>query len=163
MGSASLYTSSENLWAVSNTGNFISNPNGPQYIAQTGSQITGTLDSELYKTARISPSSLRYYGLGLKNGIYSVELHFAEIGMVDSHSWKGLGRRIFDVYIQVCWKLPFTLRNFEKLVQETETVFAVRHLCACLMVINARLALGRESSQGLQHKRSSWWIQESLD
>lgn len=100
MGSASLYTSSENLWAVSNTGNFISNPNGPQYIAQTGSQITGTLDSELYKTARISPSSLRYYGLGLKNGIYSVELHFAEIGMVDSNSWKGLGRRIFDIYIQ---------------------------------------------------------------
>ncbi|KAG6772811.1 hypothetical protein POTOM_024234 [Populus tomentosa] len=100
MGSASLYTSSENLWAVSNTGNFISNPNGPQYIAQTGFQITGTLDSELYKTARISPSSLRYYGLGLKNGIYSVELHFAEIGMVDSNSWKGLGRRIFDIYIQ---------------------------------------------------------------
>ena len=102
MGAASLYTSSDNLWAVSNTGNFISNPNGPQYLTQTGSQITGTLDSELYKTARISPSSLRYYGLGLKNGRYSVELHFAEIGMDDSHSWKGLGRRLFDIYIQVC-------------------------------------------------------------
>ncbi|KAI9378049.1 hypothetical protein POPTR_018G026800v4 [Populus trichocarpa] len=100
MGAASLYTSSDNLWAVSNTGNFISNPNGPQYLTQTGSQITGTLDSELYKTARISPSSLRYYGLGLKNGRYSVELHFAEIGMDDSHSWKGLGRRLFDIYIQ---------------------------------------------------------------
>ncbi|XP_034917717.1 probable LRR receptor-like serine/threonine-protein kinase At1g53430 [Populus alba] len=100
MGAASLYTSSDNLWAVSNTGNFISNPNGQQYLTQTGSQITGTLDSELYKTARISPSSLRYYGLGLQNGRYSVELHFAEIGMDDSHSWKGLGRRLFDVYIQ---------------------------------------------------------------
>ncbi|XP_061951747.1 probable LRR receptor-like serine/threonine-protein kinase At1g56130 [Populus nigra] len=100
MGAASLYTSSDNLWAVSNTGNFISNPNGPQYLTQTGSQITGTLDSELYKTARISPSSLRYYGLGLKNGRYSVELHFAEILMDDSHSWKGLGRRLFDIYIQ---------------------------------------------------------------
>ncbi|KAG6739277.1 hypothetical protein POTOM_056868 [Populus tomentosa] len=100
MGAATLYTSSDNLWAVSNTGNFISNPNGPQYLTQTGSQITGTLDSELYKTARISPSSLRYYGLGLQNGRYSVELHFAEIGMDDSHSWKGLGRRLFDIYIQ---------------------------------------------------------------
>lgn len=97
---ASFYTSSGNRWAVSNTGNFISNPNGPLYIAQTDSQITGTLDSELYKTARISPSSLRYYGLGLKNGKYRIDLHFAEITMEDSLSWKGLGRRVFDVYIQ---------------------------------------------------------------
>ncbi|KAK9210921.1 hypothetical protein WN943_000294 [Citrus x changshan-huyou] len=97
---ASFYTSSGNRWAVSNTGNFISNPNGPLYIAQTDSQITGTLDSELYKTARISPSSLRYYGLGLENGKYRIDLHFAEITMEDSLSWKGLGRRVFDVYIQ---------------------------------------------------------------
>lgn len=102
LGAASLYTSSNYQWAVSNTGFYISNPNGPQYVAQTESQITQTLDSELYKTARISPSSLRYYGLGLKNGMYSVELHFAEIAMDDSQSsWKGLGRRLFDVYIQV--------------------------------------------------------------
>lgn len=99
---ASFYTSSDYKWAVSNTGNFISNPNGPLYIAKTDSQIIGTLESELYKTARISPSSLRYYGLGLKNGKYSVDLHFAEIAMEDLQSWKGLGRRLFDVYIQVC-------------------------------------------------------------
>lgn len=68
---------------------------------QTDSQITNTLDSELYKTARIAPSSLRYYGLGLDSGKYEVKLHFAEIQMDDSHSWKGLGRRVFDVYIQV--------------------------------------------------------------
>ncbi|XWS72678.1 hypothetical protein CRYUN_Cryun02cG0061300 [Craigia yunnanensis] len=99
LGAASLYTSTDNQWAVSSTGNFISNPNGNRYIAKTDSQITGTLESELYMTARISLSSLRYYGLGLKNGKYSIELHFAEIEM-DSPSWKGLGRRIFDVYIQ---------------------------------------------------------------
>ncbi|KAL5853215.1 hypothetical protein ACOSQ3_008333 [Xanthoceras sorbifolium] len=97
---ASFYTSSDRQWAVTNTGNFISNPNGPRYIANTDSQIRGTLESELYKTARISPSSLKYYGLGLKNGKYSVDLHFAEIEMEDSQSWKGLGRRLFDVYIQ---------------------------------------------------------------
>ncbi|KAF9662126.1 hypothetical protein SADUNF_Sadunf18G0020800 [Salix dunnii] len=100
IGAASLYTSSENLWAVSNTGNFISNQNGQQYLTQTSSQITRTFDPELYKTARVSPSSLRYYGLGLENGRYSVELHFAEIRMDDSQSWKGLGRRLFDIYIQ---------------------------------------------------------------
>ncbi|XP_041022740.1 probable LRR receptor-like serine/threonine-protein kinase At1g56140 [Juglans microcarpa x Juglans regia] len=101
LGAASMYTSSNDQWVVSNTGFFISNPSGPQYIAKTDSQITETLDSELYKTARISPSSLRYYGLGLKNGKYIVELHFAEITMDDdTQSWKGLGRRLFDIYIQ---------------------------------------------------------------
>lgn len=101
LGASSIYTSSSNNWAVSNTGSFISNPNGPQYTTQTDSQIIGTLDSELYKTARISPNSLRYYGLGLKNGKYNVELHFSEIQMDDSESWRGLGKRLFDIYIQV--------------------------------------------------------------
>ncbi|KAI7987500.1 putative LRR receptor-like serine/threonine-protein kinase [Camellia lanceoleosa] len=102
LGAASMYSSSDHQWAVSNTGSYISNPNGPQYTTQTDSQIMETLESELYKSARISPSSLRYYGLGLMNGKYNVELHFAEIQMDDnsSHSWKGLGRRFFDVYIQ---------------------------------------------------------------
>lgn len=96
-----MYTSSNDQWVVSNTGYFISNPSGPHSIAKTDSQITETLDSKLYKTARISPSSLRYYGLGLKNGKYIVEVHFAEITMEDTRSWKGLGRRLFDIYIQV--------------------------------------------------------------
>eukprot|EP00268_Persea_americana_P045937 TRINITY_DN4706_c0_g1_i5.p1 TRINITY_DN4706_c0_g1~~TRINITY_DN4706_c0_g1_i5.p1 ORF type:complete len:537 (-),score=73.86 TRINITY_DN4706_c0_g1_i5:477-2087(-) len=100
LGAASLYPSTEYQWVVSNIGSYLSNPNGPTYIETTDSQILGTLESELYKTARISPSSLRYYGLGLRNGVYNVELHFAEIVMDDSKSWKGLGRRIFDIYIQ---------------------------------------------------------------
>lgn len=101
LGAASLYESSSNQWAVSSTGTFISNPNGPRYKANTDSQITNTLSSELYKTARISPSSLRYYGIGLENGGYLIQLHFAEIQMDDSPSWRGLGRRLFDVYVQV--------------------------------------------------------------
>lgn len=102
LGAASLYASSDGKWAVSNIGSFISNPNGNQYIAMTDSQVTETLDSELYKTARVSPNSLRYFGIGLQNGKYNVELHFAEIQMDDDTlaSWKGLGRRVFDVYIQ---------------------------------------------------------------
>ncbi|XVF48356.1 hypothetical protein PTKIN_Ptkin03bG0183700 [Pterospermum kingtungense] len=48
LGAASLYTSSDNQWAVSSAGSFISNPNGNIYIAKTGSEITGTLESELY-------------------------------------------------------------------------------------------------------------------
>lgn len=101
LGAASLYTNTNYNWAVSTTGTFISNPKGPQYIARTDSQITGTLDSEIYKTARISASSLRYFGLNLKNGLYTIDLHFAEIAIEDSQSWRALGRRLFDVYIQV--------------------------------------------------------------
>ncbi|KAK1269840.1 putative LRR receptor-like serine/threonine-protein kinase [Acorus gramineus] len=98
---ASFYISSQQKWSISDTGFYISNPNGSRYIAMTDSQILGTLESELYKSARVSPSSLRYYAIGLKNGKYAVELHFAEIVMSDSKSsWKGLGRRLFDVYIQ---------------------------------------------------------------
>ncbi|CAI0416649.1 unnamed protein product [Linum tenue] len=36
----------------------------------------------------------------MENGKYTVELHFAEIEMGDPYSWRGLGRRLFDVYIQ---------------------------------------------------------------
>lgn len=93
--------SSDHQWGVSSSGYFIFNPNGQQYIDQTGSQITGALESELYKTARTSANSLRYYGLGLRNGRYIVELHFAETKIEDSRSWKALGRRLFDVHIQV--------------------------------------------------------------
>lgn len=100
LGGVSMYTSSNDQWAVTNTGNFISNPKGSLYIANTDSQISQTLESELYKSARISPSSLRYYGLGLENGMYSVEIHFAEIQIEDSGTWKALGRRFFDVFIQ---------------------------------------------------------------
>ncbi|KAG5545334.1 hypothetical protein RHGRI_017709 [Rhododendron griersonianum] len=52
----------------------------------------------------MSPGSLRYYGLGLQNGNYTVTLQFTEIQIADSTSWRSLGRRVFDVYIQA-WRL----------------------------------------------------------
>lgn len=101
LGPASFYMGPNDHWAVSSSGIYIHNPNGQIYTADTYSQITNTTDSELYQTARISPSSLRYFGLGLKNGTYNVDLHFSEIQMDDTRkSWKGLGRRLFDIYIQ---------------------------------------------------------------
>ncbi|KAL3655833.1 hypothetical protein CASFOL_000229 [Castilleja foliolosa] len=103
LGAASLYTNVSSQWGVSRFGIFYNNPNGPQMDkVQSSSQFTKTSDSELYQNARISPNSLRYYGLGMANGSYTVELHFAEIQMDDSTtvSWKGLARRLFDVHIQ---------------------------------------------------------------
>ncbi|KAF7139979.1 hypothetical protein RHSIM_Rhsim06G0241100 [Rhododendron simsii] len=99
LGPASYNVTSTNRWAVSNVGRFI-NSNNPKYQSFSSQQFTTTLDSELFQTARNSPGSLRYYGLGLENGNYNVTLQFAEIEIQNPSSWKSLGRRVFDIYIQ---------------------------------------------------------------
>ncbi|KAK4594663.1 hypothetical protein RGQ29_018381 [Quercus rubra] len=99
LGPATYYVVDTNRWAVSNVGYF-SGTNSPLYTSSSSSQFTNTLDSELFLTARLSASSLRYYGLGLENGNYTVSLQFAEIAFVNSDSWKSLGRHIFDIHIQ---------------------------------------------------------------
>ncbi|KAL7208267.1 hypothetical protein ACSBR1_030094 [Camellia fascicularis] len=58
-------------------------------------------DSDLYVDARLSPISLTYYGFCLLNGCYTLNLHFAKIMFTDDKTYSSLGRRIFDVYIQV--------------------------------------------------------------
>lgn len=90
LGPATYYVSSTNRWAVSNVGYFTGN---------RGSQYTREL--ALFQTTRLSASSLRYYGLGLENGVYNVELQFAETAFLNSASWKNVGSRVFDIYIQV--------------------------------------------------------------
>ncbi|MED6106736.1 hypothetical protein PIB30_007059 [Stylosanthes scabra] len=57
-------------------------------------------DADLYTNARGSPISLTYYGFCLANGNYTVNLHFAEIVFTNGTTYKSLGRRVFDVYIQ---------------------------------------------------------------
>ncbi|GLT51820.1 hypothetical protein SLA2020_252020 [Shorea laevis] len=99
LGPASYFVTDINRWAVSNVGYF-AGINNPQYTKNSSSQFTNTLDSELFQTARTSASSLRYYGLGLENGNYTVSLQFAEIVIDDSTTWQSLGRRIFDIYVQ---------------------------------------------------------------
>ncbi|KAL3737441.1 hypothetical protein ACJRO7_026240 [Eucalyptus globulus] len=97
-GPATYYVTDSERWAVSNVGYFTGSSN-PTYNASSLSQFTNTLDSELFQTARVSASSLRYYGLGLQNGNYNVTLQFAEI-QIQNTEWKRLGRRLFDIYIQ---------------------------------------------------------------
>ncbi|XP_027927406.1 probable leucine-rich repeat receptor-like serine/threonine-protein kinase At3g14840 [Vigna unguiculata] len=86
-------------WAFSNTGHFLGGHNELAYIQQSQNTLSMP-DSVLYQTARVSPISLTYYGMCLKNGDYIVSLHFAEIMFTDDNSYSSLGRRIFDVYIQ---------------------------------------------------------------
>ncbi|KAK9937493.1 hypothetical protein M0R45_014277 [Rubus argutus] len=99
LGPATYFVTDTNRWGVSNAGYF-SQGNDPHYTIFSSSQFKNTLDSELFQTARLSTSSLRYYGLGLENGNYTVNLQFAEQVILDSTTWKSNGRRVFDIYIQ---------------------------------------------------------------
>ena len=92
-------------WAVSKVGLF-ADKTGKLDLEGTRAPVTGSSENpELFHTARMCPGSLRYYGLGLVNGNYTVTLHFAEIGFPNRNSqkWAGLARRIFDIYLQVTY------------------------------------------------------------
>lgn len=104
LGMADFYISSNHRWAVSSSQSFISKSNGSNFIVNTDEPMP-----KLYQTARISTRSLRYYVVGLQNGTYKVELFFAEIVMDDTPSWTGLGRRIFNIYIQVLSRFEYKL------------------------------------------------------
>ncbi|CAL5069959.1 unnamed protein product [Urochloa decumbens] len=99
LGAASYHITGASSWGVSNVGKFAESPNG-SYIIYSSRQFQNTMDSELFQTARMSPSSLRYYGVGLANGNYTVTLQFAEFGYEQSQTWRSLGRRVFDIYVQ---------------------------------------------------------------
>lgn len=100
------YVTNTSKWAVTNAGYFTGGAevyaNLSQYSSSNDFEFSNTFDSKLYQTARLSPSSLRYYGLGLKNGNYNVTLQFAETAFQNSATWGSLGRRVFNIYIQVC-------------------------------------------------------------
>ncbi|XP_058071790.1 probable LRR receptor-like serine/threonine-protein kinase At1g56140 isoform X2 [Magnolia sinica] len=99
LGIATYYVTHDTRWAVSNAGMFAES-NNASFIASSSSPFLSTSDSELFQTERISPGSLRYYGLGLENGQYNISLQFAEIAIEDSATWKSVGRRVFDIYAQ---------------------------------------------------------------
>lgn len=114
LGAASYHVIPTEKWAVSNVGLFAER-SSQTYLQNSLSVITNTDSSELYQTSRLSPSSLRYYGLGLENGPYTITLYFAENEMTKSweQTWKSLGRRVFDIYIQVTnMHTPFCTDNF---------------------------------------------------
>ncbi|KAK8618646.1 hypothetical protein V6N13_132632 [Hibiscus sabdariffa] len=100
LGAATYDVAGTKKWAVSNVGLFGDGLN--QYLQNYLGQVRGTNTPELYWSSRLSPGSLRYYGLDLENGLYTVNLFFAETGFPDrtSQSWMSLTRRVFDVYIQ---------------------------------------------------------------
>ncbi|XP_062096107.1 probable leucine-rich repeat receptor-like serine/threonine-protein kinase At3g14840 isoform X2 [Humulus lupulus] len=100
VGPANLFHNSANTWGFSNTGHFRNlEKEGPEYIVNNVSELRMN-NSELYTTARISPLSLTYFARCLRNGNYTVKLHFAEIVFGNNRSYESVGRRVFDVYVQ---------------------------------------------------------------
>ncbi|KAK2638685.1 hypothetical protein Ddye_026480 [Dipteronia dyeriana] len=88
----------ETRWAYSSTGVYMGNENANSLATnEFDLNVTG---ADYYKTARLSPESLKYYGLCMRKGSYKVMLHFAEIMFTNDQTFASHGRRIFDVSIQ---------------------------------------------------------------
>ncbi|XP_024160837.1 probable leucine-rich repeat receptor-like serine/threonine-protein kinase At3g14840 [Rosa chinensis] len=98
-GPSSFYQSRTN-WASSNTGYFTDDDRPTDNFIWTNTSRLSITNPQLYLNARLSPISLTYYGFCLGNGIYTVNLHFAEIMFTNGKTYSSLGRRIFDIYIQ---------------------------------------------------------------
>ncbi|KAG5561039.1 hypothetical protein RHGRI_004154 [Rhododendron griersonianum] len=97
-GDAAEFVHQVSYWGFSSTGRIWDFQN-TYYIAKNVSVLKMN-DSQLYTRARLSPLSLTYYGRCLANGNYTVTLRFAEIIFRDNASYRSLGRRLFDIYIQ---------------------------------------------------------------
>ncbi|KXG29874.1 hypothetical protein SORBI_3004G102100 [Sorghum bicolor] len=98
IGTSMFSVSDDKKWAYSSTGDFVGNENA-DYIARNTSKLNLAYP-ELYTEARLSPLSLKYYGLCMENGEYTVKLHFAEIVFTEDHTYSSNGKRVFDVFIQ---------------------------------------------------------------
>ena len=97
---ASTFSSVDKKWAFSSTGYFVGESSA-KYVTGNTSVLNMTNPEPYYKSARLSPMSLKYYGLCLQKGNYNVSLYFAEIMFTNDQTFSSVGRRIFDVSIQV--------------------------------------------------------------
>ncbi|XP_078431220.1 putative LRR receptor-like serine/threonine-protein kinase At1g53430 [Wolffia australiana] len=127
-GTSKYFLSSSGKWAYSSTGNYVGESKA-SYIAENVTALSMP-DAQLYTHARLTPLSLKYYGLCLQPGNYTVRLHFAEIMLIDGETFYSVGRRLFDIAIQGQWVLKdfniaeaangtgkAVIRNFTALVE----------------------------------------------
>lgn len=101
LGGKSNFLSFSDRWAYSSTGVFLGKEDADYRATSSNASIPS-----IYRTARLAPLSLKYYGLCLRRGSYNVKLHFAEIMYTADQTFSSLGERIFDITIQVSekWK-----------------------------------------------------------
>ncbi|KAK7369170.1 hypothetical protein VNO80_11205 [Phaseolus coccineus] len=95
---AKYFINNTNHWGFSSTGDFMDDGN---YLNARYTRAWPSSNlPELYKTARVTPLSLTYFLYCLENGKYTVKLHFAEIQFRNDKTYRSLGKRLFDIYIQ---------------------------------------------------------------
>ncbi|CAN8268379.1 unnamed protein product [Cochlearia groenlandica] len=95
----STFSSDGERWAYSSSGSWVGNDK-TLYLAKDSFNLINDSTPEYYKSARLSPQSLKYYGLCMRRGSYKVQLHFAEIMFSNDQTYSSLGRRLFDIYVQ---------------------------------------------------------------
>jgi serine/threonine protein kinase len=95
----STFSSVSERWGYSSSGVWLGKEDAG-YLATDRFNLINGSTPEYYKTARLSPQSLKYYGLCLRRGSYKLQLHFAEIMFSNDQTFNSLGRRIFDIYVQ---------------------------------------------------------------
>ncbi|XP_060187517.1 probable LRR receptor-like serine/threonine-protein kinase At1g53420 isoform X3 [Lycium barbarum] len=105
-GQSTFFMSNSSNWGYSSMGSFLWARHNRYTLNETCEIHAG--DAQLYRTARLSPISLKYYGFCLKNGEYKVNLHFAEISSRNTKDSHSKAWRLFDVDIQE----KNVLRNF---------------------------------------------------
>ncbi|KAM1278739.1 hypothetical protein ACFX2J_030721 [Malus domestica] len=105
VGPSSFYQSRTN-WALSSTGYFPDDNRATDNFIWTNETRLYMANPQLYMNARLSPISLTYFGFCLQNRKYTVSLHFAELMFRSGNTYKSLGRRVFDIYIQDIQVLP---------------------------------------------------------
>ncbi|XP_059284914.1 probable LRR receptor-like serine/threonine-protein kinase At1g53420 [Lycium ferocissimum] len=105
-GESTFFMSKRSNWGYSSMGSFLWANRNKYTLNETCEIHAG--DAQLYRTARLSPISLKYYGFCLRNGEYKVNLHFAEISSSSTKDSHSKAWRLFDVDIQE----ENVLRNF---------------------------------------------------
>lgn len=96
---------SNNYWGYISSGTFL---DGTYSESSRAVRPTANISiPDLYTTARLSPLSLTYFHYCLENGSYNVSLHFAEIMFTSDNTYNSVGRRTFDIYIQVLPQLKW--------------------------------------------------------
>ncbi|CAI8618722.1 unnamed protein product [Vicia faba] len=116
-GAAKLFKDHENHWGFSSTGDFMDD--GDFQNTRYSRSLSSSSLPELYKTARASPITLTYFHYCLENGKYTVHLHFAEIQFSNDKTFRSLGRRLFNIYVQgvLVWK-DFDIEDKPHLAQK---------------------------------------------
>ncbi|KAF8029487.1 hypothetical protein BT93_E2021 [Corymbia citriodora subsp. variegata] len=97
-GAAKFYLNRDEFWGFSSTGDFMDD-NDAQNVRYSVSPPSSNL-TVLDSTARTAPISLTYFHYCLENGMYTVKLGFAEIEFTNDKTYRSLGRRVFDIYVQ---------------------------------------------------------------